>query len=205
MVLGVAAICAQNYERLARVFALHGEPINPAGPVPASKMLAPNPSMMGLTAAQHHQAVSPTLVEVLGLGSDVIDDAWQLFEILRLATQLMSDDQFNQAFDIRRQTGVLAAIAARCYPHGLHLLAVEQVYSPGTGIRWGSPIAERLAAEVNREGNLHPLVSGLNTIDDRIELALKAVSHAAGAVGDTHSANRPGPGGWISDRIWLDT
>jgi SIR2-like domain len=209
---GVAAACAQNYERVARVFGLHGEPINRAGPVPAWTMLAPDPSMTGLTAAQHHKAVSATLVEVLGPGSDVIDDAWQLFEILRLAQQLTHADQFHQAVMeagglIGSQAGrakFIAALAARCHPDGLHLLAVEQVYSTGTHRRWSSPVAERLAAEVDREGSLHPIVSALNTNAENIELALEAVSDAVGQVADRHPANRPGPGGWMPDRIWLD-
>jgi hypothetical protein len=217
---GVAATCAQGFARLARVFEFHGEPINRAGPVPASTMLAPDPSATGLTAAQHYQAVSPTLVEALGLGSDVIDDAWQLFEILRLATELMRDDQFRQDVETcaaataeGTKNYALAGIAARCHPDGLHLLAVEQVYSAGTGFRWGSPIAERLAAEINRAANLQPLVDGLNgragnvgavVRSEWIELALKAVSQAVGRVAERHPANWPPGGGVLPNEIWLD-
>jgi hypothetical protein len=172
----------------------------------------------------------------LGLGSDVIDDAWQLFEILRLATELMRDDQFRQdvetcaAADRRcsatagtdptaaataegTKNYALAGIAARCHPDGLHLLAVEQVYSAGTGFRWGSPIAERLAAEINRAANLQPLVDGLNgragnvgavVRSEWIELALKAVSQAVGRVAERHPANWPPGGGVLPNEIWLD-
>ena len=190
-------------------------------------MLVPYPSTMGLTPANHHQAVSPTLVEALGLRSEVIDDAWQLFEILRLATQLMCDDQFDQAVgtcaaaDLRRdatagvhptiagqteaiKNNALDGVAAHCHPDGLHLLAVDKVYSAGTGSRWGSPIAERLAAEVNREANLYPLVIGLNTSAEQLELALKAVSRAVGQAAEKHPANWPQGGGFLPNEVWLD-
>jgi hypothetical protein len=133
----------------------------------------------------------------------------------------MREDQFNQAVnachtaDRRRAatSGVdptiaaqtestkrdaLNGVAALCHPYGLHLLALDQVYSPGTDFRWGSPIAERLASEVSREGSLHPLVGGLNTSAERIELALKAVSQALGLAAQKHPAG-------ASDKIWLDT
>jgi hypothetical protein len=222
---GVAAVCAENYARVAKLFALHGEPVNIAGPQPLSRMLAPNPSVIRLTAAESHHAVSPTVAEALHLCSVVIDDAWQLFEILRLATQLMDRPQFDGAVgnyvaaDRRRtatasldQTAPLQAeatkkrilddLVAQCHPRGLHLRAVDKVYSPGTSFRWGSPIAERVAAEVGREGSQHPLVSGLNISAERIEIALRAVSLAVGTAAVAHPAN------WVSgagpEEIWLD-
>jgi hypothetical protein len=183
---------------------------------------------MRLTPAQHHQTLSPTLVEALGLGADVIDDAWQMFEILQLASQLMQTDQFDSAVakcasaDAQRdaigsidQTAAAKAeaaknteldgLAAQCHPRGLYLCAVEKVYSTGTGFRWGSPIAERLAEEVNRERELHPLAIGLNASPERIELALRAVSRAIGDAGDRHPTNTPNAAGLMPDRVWLDT
>jgi hypothetical protein len=223
---GVAAVCAENYGRVAKLFALHGEPINIAGQVPLPRMLAPNPSAIKLTAAQNHQAVSPTVAEALRLGPDVVDEAWQLFEILRLATELMGRSQFDAAFAIytaanRRRdatasldqtarlqaeatnNGILDDLAGYCPARGLHLLAADRVYSPGTSFRWGSPTAERVAAEVSRDGNQHPIVRGLVTSADRIELALRAVSRAVGVAAVAHPAN------WVSgavpDEIWLDS
>lgn len=222
---GVAAVCAENYGRVAKLLALYGEPIDIAGPVPLPRMLAPNPSAIKLTPAQNYQAVSPTVVEALHLGSDALDDAWQLFEILRLASELMGRSQFDAALakytaaNRRRdatasldQTARLQAEATKngilddlagCSPaRGLHLLAADKVYSPGTSFRWGNPTAERVAAEVSRDGNQHPIVRGLSISADRIELALRAVSRAVGAAAVAHPAN------WVSgavpDEIWLD-
>jgi hypothetical protein len=225
---GVAAVCAENYARLVNVFALHGEPIDKAGLVPLSQMLRYNTTMMKLTAAQHHQALCPTLAEALALGSDVLDDAWQLFEILRLAAQLMQIDRFGEAAasyasaDARRiatadvdptagpkaeaaKSDILDGLAAGCHPRGLYLCAVEKVYSSGTSFRWASPMAERLAEEVHRERELHPLVSGLNASPQQIELALRAVSHAIGEAGNSHPTNRPNASGFMPEEVWIDT
>jgi hypothetical protein len=47
--------------------------------------------------------------------------------------------------------------------------------------------------------------SGTRASAYRLELALKAISHAVGQVAERHPANRPGPGRSMPDRIWLDT
>lgn len=225
---GTAALAAQDYTRLARLFALHGEPITIAGPVPLSTMLAPNQSRMGLTTTQHHSAVSRTLIEALGIGADKADDAWQLFEILRLSIQLMTNGKFANAVgtytaanrrrdattDVdptaqaqaeKTKRDVVNDLAGQCHPAGLHLLAVDKSYAAGTVSRWGSPVAVRLAADISRETELHPLVSALNIDAGCLELALKAVSHAVGQAAEKHPANWPPGGGALPDEIWLDT
>ncbi len=224
---GVAAVCSQRYERLTALFALHGESPAMVGPVPVSLMLTFDPSAIRLTASARFHAVGSTLAEALGLGSDVIEEAWQLFEILRLASQLMGADQFDVAIkkyaaaDRRRdatgsldQTAQLQAeanknsilddISKHCRPGGLHLCAVQKVYSRRGGSRWGSPIAERVAEEINREGDLHPVVTGWGVNPVGIEFALRAVSRAVGDAANRHLANRPS-GGVMPDKIWLDT
>lgn len=224
---GVAAVCAQRYQRVTALFALHGESPTRAGPVPVPQMLTFDPSAIRLTPSANFEAVGATLAEALGLGSDVIDEAWQLFEILRLASQLMDADQFDVAIgnyaaaDRRREAvasldqttqlqaeatknSVLDDISGYCRPRGLHLQAVEKVYSRGGGFRWGSPVAERVSEEINREGDLHPVVNGWGINPVRIEFALRAVSRAVGDAGNRHPANRPS-GGVMPDKIWLDT
>jgi hypothetical protein len=225
---GTATVSAQNYARVSRILSLHGESNEHAGAIPLADMLAPNPSKMRLTTAQHYLSVAPILIEALGLGSDVIEDGWQLFEILRLATKLLSNERFDWAVenyasaDKRRdatagidQTANLQAaatkneilddLAAYCHPDGLHLFAVEKVYSPGTNFRWGSPIAERLAADISRERTLHPLVERLEVAPARMALALSAVSRAIGRVADKHPATQPPPGGGVMrQEVWLD-
>jgi hypothetical protein len=98
---------------------------------------------------------------------------------------------------------IVQELAAHCHPEGLHLLAVDKVYSPGASFRWASPVAERLAAEINREGSGNAVVTGLGADSTSIELALRVVSHAVGAAAAKH------PGNWVSgvlpNEIWLDS
>ncbi|MBS9532559.1 SIR2 family protein [Mycobacterium sp. M1] len=224
---GVASVAAQDYTRVARLFGLDGEPISSiGGPAPLMTMLAPNPGATGLSEPDHHDAVATVLTEALGVGGDVVDDAWQLFEIVRLAKQLMNDtdvaaaavalasadrraeatrehDPAAIATAAREKREILDQVAFRCHPTGLHLLAADKSYAAGAGRRWGSPSAERLAAEVNREGQLHPLVIAFDAEPVNIELALHAVSRAVGEAAEKHPAN------WVSgilpNEIWLDT
>lgn len=224
---GVASIAAQDYTRAARLFGLDGEPISSVGgPAPIRTMLAPDPGATGLSTPHHHATVTTILIEALGVGADVIDDAWQLFEVLRLATQLMTDcdiaasaetlaaadrradatrvhDPSVDATAAKDKRDVLDNLAKRCHPIGLHLLAVDKSYAAGAGRRWGSPAAERLAAEVSREGRLHPLVTAFDTDAVNVEVALRAVSRAVGEAAEKHPAN------WVSgvlpNEIWLDS
>lgn len=224
---GAASAAAQDYTRLARLFGLDGEPISSVGgPAALRTMLAPDFGSTGLSTPRHREAVTAILIEALGLGADVIDDAWQLFEIMRLATQLVTEGEVAAAAatlasadrraDATRghdptadgtatkdKREVLDNLAKRCHPAGLHLLAVDKSYAAGTGRRWGSPAAERLAAEVSREGRLHPLVTAFDTDAVNIEVALRAVSRAVGEAAEKHPAN------WVSgvlpNEIWLDS
>lgn len=161
---GVASTAAQDYTRVARLFGLDGEPISSVGgPAPIRTMLAPDPGATGLSTQHHHATVTAILIEALGVGTDVIDDAWQQFEILRLATQLMAEGEVataaaavvsadrradaTRAHDptadgtaAKDKREVVDNLAKRCHPAGLHLLAVDKSYAAGTGRRWGSPL-----------------------------------------------------------------
>lgn len=222
---GTAAVHRENYGRLLKLFGLYGESIFVAGAVPLLDLLAANSTAIKLTAAQNYEAVSPTVAEVLHLRPDDVDDAWQLFEILRLATQLMGHHRFDSevgTYTAANRRGaatagvdttaartaqaarnqVLDALAQCCPVGGLHLRAVEKVFSRGADFRWGSDIAERLADGVSREGSRHPLVGGLGSSGERIEIAVRAVSRAVG------EAARRRPAYWVSGagpaEIWLD-
>ena len=180
---GVAAVCAQRYQRVTALFALHGESPTRAGPVPVPQMLTFDPSAIRLTPSANFEAVGATLAEALGLGSDVIDEAWQLFEILRLASQLMDADQFDVAIgnyaaaDRRREAvasldqttqlqaeatknSVLDDISGYCRPRGLHLQAVEKVYSRGGGFRW----AAQLPNESPKKSTVKATCTPLSTV-----------------------------------------
>ena len=203
---GAATVHRRNYARLRKMFRLYGESPAESGPVPLRDLLVPISWTVGLTSSQSYDTVSPTLVEVLNLRPDVIEDAWQRFEILRLAAQLMSQPQFNTSVGtytaaIRRgqataqadPTATHTAEAAKnnvvdemgrgCSVKGLHLRAVDKVFRRGADFRWGSDVAEWLADEVGREGDAHPMVAGLDSTPESTEIALRAVSRAVGEAG----------------------
>jgi len=224
---GVASVAAQDYKRVTRLFDLDGEPISSmGGPTPITTMLAPDFGDTGMSALQHKGVVTAILIEALGLSSDLIDDAWQLFEILRLATQLVAGsdvtasaqavaaadsrasatreyDPTADATAARDKRDILGNLAKQCHPAGLHLLSVDKCYEAGSGRRWGSPGAERLASEVGREGRLHPLAAALDIDPIVIEVALRAVSRAVGQAAEKHPANWVN--GVLPNEVWLDS
>ncbi len=223
---GVAGVAAQDYARVGRLFGLDGEPISSVGaPAPLRTMLEPNFGNTGLSTRRHFEAVSATLREALGVGADVIEDAWQFFEIVRLAAQLLAEggvataaaglasaarraeatkehDPTAEATAANNKREVLDNLAKRCHPADLHLLAVDKSYAAGTGRQWGSPTAERLAAEIAREGPLHPLVTALDIDANNLEVALRAVSRAVGNAAERHPRNWVN--GLLPSEIWLD-
>jgi hypothetical protein len=73
--------------------------------------------------------------------------------------------------------------------------------------RWRSPVADRLAEEVKRLGDKHPLLVGWNVAPDNLWLALKGVSAAAGRTAKQLEwrALPAGTAGVLPDEIWLDT
>jgi hypothetical protein len=119
----------------------------------------------------------------------------------RDATSSINPTAQAQAEKTKRD--VLDNLAKCCHPDGLHLLAVDKVYSTGADFRWGSPVAERVAAEVSRESHLHPFVGSLSTNAENIALAIKTISYAIGQAATRHPANQSS--GWALREIWLDS
>lgn len=226
---GVAAAAAQNYDRIRALFVLNGEPVgNQGGALSLASALAPNRQWVALPmqGASHYDATAPTLVEALGISVVAVEEAWQLFEVVRLAYLLVTEhggdvtaavaqstsarEQYKALSSVDSASAIAgpanaihAAIAdlaqGRCHAAKLHLFAVEKSHVRGVGQYWGSPIAERLASELAREGDLHPLVRAFGGDAVSVEMAVRAVSRAVGKAAEAE------PGTWRREQFWLDT
>lgn len=120
--------------------------------------------------------------------------------------------QVDQAAHLAARTeqqAVLDQMAESCriYFYGPHILAQERVIEANEGRRWHSPVAERLAQDVQRVGEQHPLVAGMQSKPDAMWLALKGVSAAVGrSARELEWEATPVNGfGFIPDEFWLDT
>ncbi|MGO9103961.1 MAG: hypothetical protein ACLP9Y_32775, partial [Mycobacterium sp.] len=91
----------------------------------------------------------------------------------------------------------------RWTPRGTHLFVSERTFDPSDGhYKWGNPLAERLADEVARLGDRHPLASGWDMQPTAVYLALKGVSVAIGRCGHELQMQYTG---FLPDEFWLDT
>lgn len=166
-------------------------------------------------------------VEALNLGEEQVRDALQLFDILRFASQIGASEDFDalvQAYGGRfhkfvagtkvRATEeessataqeVIQEAAGHCNTFRAHILTTDR--NPEVPDRqWCSPLAERLADEVARHGDAHPIVSGMQMGLTGTVLALKGVSAAAGKVAKKLEWQMipMGTVGVLPDEIWLD-
>lgn len=226
---GVAAAAARNYGRVHGLFVLDGEPIgSQTGAISLSAVLAPNQQWVAapVQGVNHYGAVAPTLVEALGISAAAIEEAWQLFEVVRLAYLFVTEHGSEVAAAVAEcssaehqhsamsSVGSASAVGSpavekyriiadlaqgRCRAYKLHLFAVEKSHVPGIGQYWGSPAAERLASEVAREGDVHPLVRAFGRDAASVEMAVRAVSHAVGKAAEAE------PDAWRREQLWLDT
>jgi hypothetical protein len=232
---GVAAVASQRFELLDKLFDLRGHRVGRLLPVRLVEIMAPA-GLVERRIPAFYQDLAAIISESLVLGTEPVDDAIQTFELLRLSTQVMHDKRFPRAVEdfyardrayreaaegddeektqaavIERQR-VEGRVAEWCgrFPHGAHLFASERTFDPSRGHqRWGSPIAERLADEIVRMGDSHPLVIGWRQQDDPLALwlALKGVSVAVGRCGD-ELQTRATPvdrAGFIPEDFWLDS
>jgi hypothetical protein len=67
--------------------------------------------------------------------------------------------------------------------HYAHLLAAERTYEAGGPHRWRCPIAERIADEVARLRDQHPVAAAWKIDSAGLWLALQGVSAAVGRAG----------------------
>jgi hypothetical protein len=229
---GIAAAAAERFALLAKLFNLKGNRVG-LRPTRIAEVLAPQGLVEGRPIVSHYQVIAAVIGEALGLGAHPADDAFQLFELLRLCTILIDIEGFPRAvIDFKDSDSEYQEVASRdtperqkawtnrhnvvkqvsdwCRgaPHGTHLYASERTFDPSDGhYKWGNPVAERLADEVARLGDRHPLVTGWELEPAALRLAIKGVSAAIGRCGDELQmrATPVGRAGFVPDEFWLDT
>lgn len=199
---------------------------------PVAEMLPPvKLTEIGISPGPHYETVASLVDEALGLGVEPLDDALQTFEILRGCMAALQegqhqtlvyefarhDDDFEKAPTVgaqqqawRDRDRVLGSVADACATSVFraHLHASDRSWDDdGVGRRWRVPLAERLADEVKRLDDRHPLVSGLGVSPDALWLAIKGVSTAAGRTANElqFRATPEGRVGVLPDDLWLDT
>ena len=193
-------------------------------------MLAAPTLLTGELAVAHYEEIMGAAGEALGIGMEPIDDALQTFDVLRLCAEIMNNENFQASVDGYALTsakvgamahvdqaahhaartelqGVIDRVGESCRVYGSHILAQERTINAQEGRRWHSPVAERLAQEVQRAGEQHPLVSGMQRKPDAMWLALKGVSAAVGrrAWELEWQATPVGRFDFIPVQVWLDT
>ncbi|OMQ28574.1 hypothetical protein BK799_29630 [Rhodococcus sp. D-1] len=236
----VGAVAGKRYDLLTRLLRLHRTDPWYNRRESLASVLDPLGVYDGLPDPehQHHMNVRGVLLEALGLGHVALDEAWQLFELLRAATSLMKNEQFDghaQEFlaksaefdELKRQRNedagsvnqqayhaawearerVVGTIADLGSVHAPHLF-VNEVERDGRP-RWGSPIADRLAADLALDGDDHPFVKARigNADSSTLRLAISAVgvqvTRRAYKV-EREVLFQPGTKG-AADELWLDT
>lgn len=226
---GVAAAAGQRFDLLGRLFTLRGFGTS-LQPVPVTTLLSPPWISDGaISAPRHHEEVVEIVSGALGLGDGPVHDALQTFEVLRASSVALAsdghqalveeyaqrDDELSRATDETRQAAwverdrVLGRCADSCSRavYLAHIFTTERTSDDDGMRRWRSPIAERLADDVKRLGDKHPLVIGWSVPADSLWMALKGVSAAAGRAANQLEwrAIPAGTAGVLPDELWLDT
>ena len=222
---GVAAVAAERFDLLRKLFVLR---VNRVGhtPQPTPEILTPATIIEG-DYPQLYDAILAVVGDALGLDAEPVDEALQLFEILRLAKQLVDSEGYEsrirefatagnaladapnleaqlQAWTARQK--VVDQLAEQSSAYHTHLFAAERQYETGRGRRWSSPIAERLADEIARQRDSHPVIVGLQLGVTGAQLAALSVGAAVGRVAQTleWQAIPVGTAGFIPSEFWLD-
>ncbi len=224
---GVAAVAAGRFDLVRRLFQLRA---NTVGELPQAAWAVLLPTMAAENRyRQLYDEIRAVVGDALGLDDRPVDEAMQLFEILRLGTQLaeceLSDERIKEfasetsaivnAPNIAAEHAAIAArqkvideVAEHCHAYHTHLFAAERQYEAGRGRRWSSPVAERLADQIGRQGEFHPVIAGLQWGVTGAQLALLAVGTAVGTVARELEWRitpvAPGPAAFMPSEFWLD-
>ena len=177
---------------------------------------------------QLYDEIRAVVGDALGLDDRPVDEAMQLFEILRLElnspnvsfpTNESKSSRLKQARSstpniaaehaaIPARQKVIDEVAEHCHAYHTHLFAAERQYEAGRGRRWSSPVAERLADQIGRQGEFHPVIAGLQWGVTGAQLALLAVGTAVGTVARELEWRitpvAPGPAAFMPSEFWLD-
>ena len=222
---GVAAVAAERFDLLRKLFVLR---VNRVGhtPQPTPEILTPATIIEG-DYPQLYDAILAVVGDALGLDAEPVDEALQLFEILRLAKQLVDSVGYESRIREFATAGNALADArtlrrnckrgrrdrkwstnSRSSPARITrtYLPRNAKYETGRGRRWSSPIAERLADEIARQRDSHPVIVGLQLGVTGAQLAALSVGAAVGRVAQTleWQAIPVGTAGFIPSEFWLD-
>lgn len=224
---GIAAVAGGRFDVVRRLFGLRATLPDGRPHRAASEVLIPTIAV-GDRYRRIYDQIRSVVGEALGLDPQPVDDAIQLFEVLRLSTQLIESDGFDEAIkrfaaqnaavaDAAKQgidvqaawktrQQVLDGVAEHCHPYSAPPFAAERMYEVSRGRRWGSPVAERLAFDIDRQGESHPVVVGLQLGVSAAQLAVNAVGAAVGRAGKEMEwqAIPVGTVGFIPSEFWLD-
>lgn len=221
---GVASVAAGRYGTLKRLLSLEVREPYHHEHIPLARLLYES------HAPRLHPYLSPLLVDALGLPPEAVEDAWQRFEILRLALDLLSRrgaelDSARQtatALDEARlnhhlgQTQVTEAAVERAQEK--HAAAMEplisavRVGSPHVLVedermddRYPSPVAINLIREVTTQGEASELNRAALAAYADLPIALRAVNGALGGRGERLAYSGLSKGiSEVPSRLWLD-
>jgi SIR2-like domain len=220
---GSAAVAAERFDLVARLFALRGHKVG-STPESLAAVLVPS-GLADQPLTSLYGLLADLVGDAIGLGSQPTDEGIQTFEILRLCSEVIGEERFSEsvkeyalrdsefeaAAELDVQTWQAAwierdrlpgRVAESCYPYYSHIFAAERTYEADGPQRWRSPVAERISDEVARLGNEHPLATAWRIDSAAFWLALQGVSVAVGRAG---SRLERGYSGFIPDEFWLDT
>lgn len=216
---GVAAVASQRFGLLGQLFTGRRLSTTRTQHDTFARCLDAAETYEGVTEPErrHFRFLAPILSEALSLSDAAIEDAWQSFEVLRLASIAATLPPFRGQMDIYEQLGkeVHASRAS-----GGDIVAWDRrervlrdvaqylpVYAPHvrvTNVRgvegFRAPTASRLIDAVDSQPH-HPLVSsGYATSVKEFTYALHVTSAALGMVGSQRSRQ-----GEILMDLWCDT
>jgi hypothetical protein len=93
---GVAAVAARRYNLLAQLFNVSAQDPHDGGRDTGARVLIPASVYEARNgSARFYSLVSPLLREALSLNDEALDDAWQQFEVLRLAVLTIQNRDFG--------------------------------------------------------------------------------------------------------------
>lgn len=213
---GVAAVAAQRFDLLRQLFTGRRFDTLRQRHDTFPRALDPAEAYEGVTDSghRHYRFLAPILSEALSLGEAAVEDAWQLFEVLRLAA-IAEDhprvrDQID-AYEQRNDEFVASGGSIAAWDQRDRVLQdvarYVPVYAPhvrvtnSRGIEgFRSPTASRLIAALDAEPH-HPLVtSGYASSAKEFTYALHVTSAALGLAGSQSSRRDR-----RSMDLWCDT
>lgn len=232
---GVSATAGRRWGLLANMFGLTAADPYSWGRRRLTRLFAPDSAYSHLAGAGTHlfPDVGALLVEVLGIGAVALEEAWQTFEVLRLAAELAHDlegsttlrDLDTASAAMQLAAGTIATVRRAGDPtsaaeselrhasasyDALVVQASDRIVPGQVHVlsvdrrRNESPTAETLADSVQAEGDDHPLIrGGLFSSSVHGAYVLRVVSVTVGKAGD-HKSWRIAKDGTIPRAVWLD-